>query len=81
VVRVKGPLNLNRGLELICWLIEPVKAEPWCVTAFDCEFLIQVVTFDKLIEHPDAWLMPLGPSTPAEEEREELPRRLPALVE
>jgi hypothetical protein len=63
MVRVKGPLRVNRRQRLVCWLIEPVKAEPWhWLVAATGKTRIEVITFASRIEHPDAWLVPLRPA-------------------
>ncbi len=66
LVRVKGPLNVNARLRLVCWLIEPVKRELWhWVKTKSGKIQVEVVTFASNVEHPDAWLMPLRPSRPS----------------
>jgi hypothetical protein len=62
LVRVAGPLCLNRHLGLSCWLIEPVRAQAWRVAdRFGDAKSVKNVTFGRRIEHPDAWLMPIRP--------------------
>jgi hypothetical protein len=63
LVRVAGPLDYNRRLKRVCWLIEPVKAEPWqCVTP-KVQHYQRIVTFANNMEHPDSWLLPIDPET------------------
>jgi len=63
LVRVAGPLGYNRRLKKMCWLIEPVKAEPWqCITRKDGHQQ-RIVTFANNMEHPDDWLLPIDPET------------------
>ena len=61
LVRVKGPVNINRQLQRACWLIEPVKAELWYWTTSAGDLKAGIVTFATNVEHPDAWLSPLRP--------------------
>jgi hypothetical protein len=62
LVRVAGPLCLNRNLGFNCWLIEPVKAQSWRVADSSGNAKsVENVTFRRRIEHPDAWLMPIRP--------------------
>ena len=59
VVRVKGPLQVNKQLRLACWLIEPVNPRKWCCVSEAGIVSRKVVKFATNIEHPDAWLLPL----------------------
>lgn len=60
VVTVQGPI-LDRPEYGPTWLIEPVESEPWTVRELTGEIWTGSITFDSLIEHPDAWLLPLRP--------------------
>lgn len=63
LVRVAGPLGYNSRLKKMCWLIEPVKAEPWqCITRNDGHLQL-IVTFAHNMEHPDDWLLPIDTET------------------
>jgi hypothetical protein len=77
-VEVRGPLNVNLRLALPCWLIRPVKPEPWCVTNLDGSLVSEVVGWGSRVEHPDAWLLPLRP--PKEETRDTELEREPEVV-
>ena len=57
-VEVDGPLELNLDLNLPCWLIRPVVRAPYAVTdEKGCSF--RLVDWGSLVEHPDAWLLPV----------------------
>lgn len=60
VVTVLGPI-IDRPGYGPTWLIEPVESEPWTIRTLSGEIWTGPVTFDSLIEHPDAWLLPLRP--------------------
>ena len=59
-VTVRGPIRISTD-HGPTWLIEPVESEPWAVREFNGEIWTGPITFDSLIEHPDAWLLPLRP--------------------
>lgn len=57
-VEVDGPLTLNRDLNLLCWLVRPVVRAPYAVIDRQgCA--MQLVDWESLVEHPDAWLLPV----------------------
>ena len=61
LVKVAGPLGLNQRLKKMCWLIEPVIAQPWhCLSPKKKHYKL-IVTFATDIEHPDEWLLPIAP--------------------
>lgn len=58
-VTVRGPI-VDRIGHGPTWLIEPVQPEPWAVREYGGQPVwIGVLTSCDLIEHPDAWLLPL----------------------
>lgn len=59
-VTIQGPLMIAPETGPT-WLIEPVESEPWTIRKWSGENWTGPVTFDSLIEHPDAWLLPLRP--------------------
>lgn len=61
LVQVAGPVGFNSRLRKDCWLIEPVKPEPWhCVNVSGVPYQ-RVVTFANQVEHPDDWLLTIDP--------------------
>ncbi len=64
VVQVSGPVEINRELQLPCWLIQPVHRNDWKVTTLLGEVVTQHVSWESRVEHPDKWLMPLRPQSP-----------------
>lgn len=60
LVRVRGPLKLNRMYQLQCWLIEPVSGTDWYVDYYwEVRWCKDAAHLN--LEHPDEWLMPLRP--------------------
>jgi len=61
-VTVSGPIIDLPGYGPT-WLIEPASLEPWSVLEYrDGSVWTRPITFSDLIEHPDAWLLPLRPA-------------------
>lgn len=60
LVRVRGPLGYNRRIKQYCWLIEPVKADPWRCINNQVQPYLRVVSFASQVEHPDNWLLPIN---------------------
>jgi hypothetical protein len=63
VVQVRGPLRINPELNLPCWLIKPVRADLYFVE-HEHRLLHMRVYWKSLVEHPDAWLLPIDPLRP-----------------
>ncbi len=79
VVRISGPVEINRELQLACWLIRPLHAHRWRVSTLQGELVTQRVTWKSRVEHPDKWLLPLRPQSPDSvwwEMQEEIDRAL-----
>ncbi len=79
VVHVSGPVEVNRELQLPCWLIQPVHSNLWRVRTVRGKLVTESVTWESRVEHPDAWLIPLRPQTPESvwwEMQEEIDRAL-----
>ncbi len=63
LVKIAGPIGYNRRLKKKCWLIEPVKPEPWfCVSVKGVPYQ-KLLTFENKVEHPDDWLLPIDSNT------------------
>lgn len=60
IVCVRGPLETNRQLGLPCWVIKPVIRAPYLVETKRRRLVSKVVFWKSLVEHPDAWLLPLN---------------------
>lgn len=63
LVKVAGPLGRNPRLRKNCWLIEPVKNEPWWCISMLGVVSQRLITFSNRMEHPDDWLLPVDPKT------------------
>lgn len=59
LVRVHPTLQLNLDLNLFCWLIEPLDADPWYVSEADGRITVEVVNASSQAEHPDLWMLPI----------------------
>ena len=61
-VEVRGPVQTNPHLGVSCWLIRPAgSSRRWRVTHHLGGVRTQTVTWASLVEHPDAWLLPIPP--------------------
>ncbi|WP_157667686.1 hypothetical protein [Comamonas serinivorans] len=60
LVRVEGPPEVHAHYGRVCWLIYPVDPRPWWVMRSSGPVQL-VITARHFIDHPDAWLMPVGP--------------------
>ena len=61
VVEVRGPVQRNSRLKLMCWLIKPINRQLWHCVRRSGEHYTAYVTWTRQLEHPDAWLLPLRP--------------------
>ena len=61
VVEVRGPVQRNSRLKLMCWLIKPINRQLWHCVRNSGEHYTAYVTWTRQLEHPDAWLLPLRP--------------------
>jgi len=57
---VSGPIYYNRNYPKDCWLIEPVNPAAYAVDCSDGCVRRYVVYFKDKVEHPDAWMVPMG---------------------
>lgn len=67
LVKVHPTLQINRQLELECWLIEPLDGLPWLIAEEDGSICREVASLSSSIEHPDAWMLPLRDDNYSEE--------------
>jgi hypothetical protein len=68
-VEVRGPVQTNPRLGVRCWLIRPVGwSRRWRVMRDSCCARTETVTWTSLIEHPDAWLLPIPPQVSTDRE-------------
>lgn len=58
IVEVRGPIEINLNFGLPCWLIKPVRPEPFLMERGQ-EVNQEIVDWSSRAEHPDAWLLPL----------------------
>jgi hypothetical protein len=58
LVAVRGPVQINRDLELPCWLVRPLSRAPYAIE-HQVELTIGRVSWKSRAEHPDAWLTPI----------------------
>ena len=61
VVEVRGPVQRNSRLKLMCWLIKPINRQLWHCVRNSGEHYTAYVIWSRKLEHPDAWLLPLRP--------------------
>ena len=61
IVEVRGPVQRNSRLKLMCWLIKPINRQLWHCVRRSGEHYTSHVTWTRQLEHPDAWLLPLRP--------------------
>lgn len=61
LVEVRGPLMFNSDYQKHCWLIRPVQEGTWRVERLG-KVYDETVDWHHLVEHPDAWMMPIRPS-------------------
>lgn len=84
LVRVHPTLQLNLELNLFCWLIEPLEADPWHVSEADGHISVKVINASSQVEHPDVWMLPIKDELPDKQEHTEQsvsgPGREPAYV-
>lgn len=59
LVRVHPTLQLNRELNLGCWLIVPLTDDDWFVSMANGSICTYPVGLEDRIEHPDAWMLPI----------------------
>ena len=68
-VEVRGPVATNPRLGVRCWLIRPAgSSRRWRVMHHLGRVLTQTVTWTSLIEHPDAWMLPIPPNASTDRE-------------
>lgn len=72
VVEVRGPVQRNSWLKLMCWLIKPINRQLWHCVRRTGEHYTAYVTWTRQLEHPDAWLLPLRPDAGGESIEEAL---------
>lgn len=60
VVQVRGPLQFNPNYRHHCWLIKPVRRGGWMVNR-NGRISSERATWNSLVEHPDAWMLPIRP--------------------
>ncbi len=63
VVEVRGPIQRNSRLKLMCWLIKPINRHLWHCVRRSGEHYTTYVTWTRQLEHPDSWLLPLRSET------------------
>lgn len=63
VVEVRGPPLVSSSFDLPTWKIQPISLEPYAVEYSDGLRLAPIHWSDR-IEHPDAWLLPIGTVAP-----------------
>jgi len=81
VVELRGPVEINPRIGLQCWLIRPVGSNRRWRVEDSGWVLTQTVSWKSLIEHPDAWLLPLPPlAEPESDENTEPEEREAELV-
>lgn len=65
LVRVHPSLELNLELNLFCWLIEPLKDDPWYFSEVNGTIKVKPVSVASQVEHPDAWMLPIKDGLPS----------------
>lgn len=78
LVRVHPTLQLNLDLNLACWLIEPLQADPWYVSETDGRITVKVVNVSSQVEHPDVWMLPIKDELPGKNDCAKEPRAEPS---
>jgi hypothetical protein len=61
IVQIRGPVRMNAKLKRRCWSIRPLDSTQYAVEDHQGRLTREVVDWDSLVEHPDAWLHPISP--------------------